>query len=188
MRRTRLPRVWLFTDERMGDALWSALARLPRGAGVIVRHHEAPDRAAFARRVRAAARARGLAVLVADDPRLARALRADGTHQSRAGVWPDPRGGRSAPGATKRALRTATAHSHPELVAAGRARAHLAFLAPVFATQTHPGARPLGRVRFARLARAARVPVAALGGMTPARYRSLRPLGACAWGAIDAHR
>ena len=30
-----LPRLFLMTDERMGDGLWDALARLPKGAGVV---------------------------------------------------------------------------------------------------------------------------------------------------------
>ena len=28
------PRIWLMTDERMGDSLWDAVARLPDGAGI----------------------------------------------------------------------------------------------------------------------------------------------------------
>ena len=38
----RLPRLWMMTDERQGDALWSALERLPRGAGVVFRHYSLP--------------------------------------------------------------------------------------------------------------------------------------------------
>ena len=34
-----LPSVFLMTDERMGDGLWAALERLPRGAGVVFRHY-----------------------------------------------------------------------------------------------------------------------------------------------------
>jgi hypothetical protein len=41
-------------------------------------------------------------------------------------------------------------------------------------------------MRFAALARLARCPVIALGGMNPARFRRLRPLGAYGWAAIDA--
>src|SRR5690606_35566678 len=40
-----LPRRWLMTDERQGETLWAALDRLPRGAGVIVRHYSLPMRA-----------------------------------------------------------------------------------------------------------------------------------------------
>ena len=180
MRRRRArgcPTVWLFTDERQGEALWAALARLPRGAGVILRHHNAPDRAALGARVAAIARRRGLTFLVADDARLTRRLRADGLHASTVA--------RAA--GHVRMLRTATAHNLPEMRAAERAGAGLVFLSPVHPTRTHPGAPSLGRIRFGLIARAARVRVAALGGMTAARYRGVRALGASAWGAIDAY-
>ncbi len=62
-RRQNLPSEWLLTDERMGDELWPALRRLPRGSGVVVRHQGVPNRSELVRRVRAIARARGLLVL-----------------------------------------------------------------------------------------------------------------------------
>lgn len=58
---------WLFTDERMGEGLWTALQRLPRGSGVLVRHHrlDAGERRRLLNRIRRIGRARGL--LVRDD-------------------------------------------------------------------------------------------------------------------------
>ena len=35
--RQTLPRLWLMTDERVGDALIPAVERLPRGAGTVFR-------------------------------------------------------------------------------------------------------------------------------------------------------
>lgn len=129
----------------------------------------------LAAQVRAICRQRGLLFVAADDG--AAALRADGTHRPAALVrrrrWP--------PG-----LRTAAAHSPRELARAAQAGAHLAFLSPVFPTASHPDARPLGRIRFGLMARAARLPVAALGGMTPRGFASLWRLGAYAWGAVGA--
>ncbi len=149
MRRRQPPAVWLFTDERQGEALFAAAARLPRGVGIVLRHHglPRPERRALAGRLARIARQRGL-VLV-----------------------------------DERAV--AKAHDRAELIAARRAGARLVFVSPVFATRTHPGARPLGPVRFGLLVRGCRVPVAALGGMTAPRFRRLRPFGATAWGAID---
>ncbi len=170
MRPRHLPEAWLFTDPRMGDALWRALERLPRGSGVVFRHYGLPDRAALLARVRVVARRRGLVLVVAG-----RAGGADGVHL-----------GRWAKRVQCRGIVTAAARTTPELVAAGRAGAALVFLSPVFATRSHPGDAPLGRLRFGLLARGARTPVAALGGMDAERFRSLRPLGASAWGAIDA--
>ena len=44
-RRQPLPRLWLMTDERQGDGLLAALARLPAGAGIVFRHYSLPEAA-----------------------------------------------------------------------------------------------------------------------------------------------
>lgn len=164
-----LPRLWLMTDERMGEALWAALDRLPRGAGVVVRHHatEAAERAPIVARILAIARRRGLMVITAGQ----RARGTAGVHNPRRGT-------------VHSGLVTRSAHGLREAIAAGRAGAALIFLSPVFATRSHPGSATLGRVRFARTARQVAVPVVALGGMDAARFRSL-PY-AYGWAAIDA--
>lgn len=168
--RQPLPRLWLMTDERQGEGLWTALARLPAGSGVVFRHYELPprERRLLFERVRRVARRRRLLLVLAGSPRLARAWRADGVH------------GRQ-PGRAR--FRTAPAHDVSEIRAAERVGADLLFLSPVFATRSHPEARPLGPVRFRLLARSARVPVAALGGMDAERARRL---GVQRWAAVDA--
>lgn len=176
--RQSLPRIWLMTDERMGDALWPALARLPRGGGIVFRHHRTPmgERRALFARVRVAARRRRLVLVLADEPRRAVAWRADGVHG-----WAGRYAGRPL-------LHTAPAHDGRELVAAMRAGADLVFLSPVFPTMTHPGAPTLGPVRFGLLARVRgrSCGLVALGGMTPRCYRRMAALGADGWAAIDA--
>jgi thiamine-phosphate pyrophosphorylase len=154
------------TDERMGDAIWPALARLPRGSGVVFRHYATPpaERRALFRRVARIARARGL-VLVAARPDWR---------------WPHRHGMRAT------GLVTMPAHDRREAVAAIRAGADLLFVSPVFATRSHPGAPHLGRVRFGLMARDLPVPVIALGGMDAQRFAGLRALGAHGWAAIDA--
>lgn len=100
----------------------------------------------------------------------------DGVH------WPGhaPRG-RAAGGR----LVTASAHSRRDAIAAFGAGADLVFLSPVFQTRSHPGAAPLGPVRFGLAARGLPGPVIALGGMTAARARRLAPLGAAGYAGID---
>jgi len=168
-----LPVIWYFTDSRSGAAIWSALDRLPRGSGIVFRHHdlERSARAALLRRVAAVARRRRLLLIVAG---AAYGIRADGIHVG------------SGQGARARGLVTASAHDEREMVRAWRAGAALVFVSPVFATNSHPGARVLGPVGFGRVARGAGIAVAALGGMTPARFRGLQAWGASGWGAIDA--
>lgn len=157
------------TDERQGQGLWQAVAALPKGSGVIFRHYSLPPRerqSLFARLQAVARRKRLLLVAAGPQP-----LPADGIH----GLYRRKRANR---------IVTASAHDLREIRAAEAAGAMLVFLSPVFRTRSHPGAKPLGRVRFAALARQTRLPVIALGGMDQRRARTLA--GAYGWAAIDA--
>jgi thiamine-phosphate pyrophosphorylase len=168
-----LPRLWLMTDERQGAGVTDAVAQLPRGAGVIFRHHataEAERRALF-ERVRRLCRKRGLTLVLANDERQARHWRADGAHHREPGP---PRIG------------TASAHDIKEIRAAERSGAALILLSPVYPTRSHPGAKALGSMRFAALLRSTQTPVIALGGMDRWRARQTAALGAYGWAAIDA--
>lgn len=171
-----LPKLWLMTDERQGDRLWAALRALPRGSGVIVRHYSLglKARRALIARIRKIARARRLTLIVAGPAKCALAARADGYHS------------RSPHKGPRFFLRTAAVHTLPELRIAERSGADLAFISPAFATESHPGERPLRRTRFGTLARASRVPVIALGGMDARRARSLQQFGIYGWAAIGA--
>lgn len=160
------------TDERMGDALWPSLAALPKGSGVVFRHYDSADRKALFNAVQRIAKARRLVLVVAGPQRLAKAWRADGSH------------GRTA--YHSQHLRTVPVHNQRERIAAERTGADLIFVSPVFGTRSHAGAKGLGLVRFGLLARDAKVPVIALGGMTKTRAKSLRGLGIYGWAAIDA--
>ena len=169
-RRQPLPRLWLMTDERQGEGLWASLERLPRESGVVFRHYDAPDRKDLFARVRRVARRRGLVLILAGPPKTARRWGADGSH------------GRLGRGSA--CIRTAPAHNLREIRQAERAGAQLLFVSPVFATRSHPSAKPLGPVKFALLSRQTRLPVIALGGMDGGRARGLS--AAYGWAAIDA--
>ena len=167
--RQPLPRLWLMTDERLGDGLFDAVARLPADAGIVFRHYSLDDsaRRSLFEQVRAAHP--GL-LLLAGPADLAERWGADGSH------GPGPGCG----------LRTAPAHDLAEIRAAEAAGASLIFLSPVFATHSHPEARPLGADGFASLAALTRLPVIALGGMNAGRAQTLA--GAYGWAGIDAWR
>lgn len=174
-----LPPVILLTDQyRLPDPS-ATLARLPRGSAVIVRHTDPVARRALARKLRPLCRRRRLKLLIANDWRLAAAVRADGVHLAEAAV---PRAGRATWPAGW--LVTAAAHSRAALVRAARAGADLVLLSPVFPTASHPDARTLGPCRFAALAGDAPLPVYALGGVNTSNLRRLA--GASGVAAISA--
>jgi len=169
----QLPHLWLMTDERQGDALWSALDALPRGTGVVFRHYSLSpaDRRTMFDRVRRIARRRGLTLLLAGSPAQAAAWGADGAH------------GRFSHIGAGRMLRSTPVHNAAELRAAHHA--DLVFVSPVFPTRSHPGARSLGPRRFAALLAQADMPVIALGGVDAKRAKRLIAMGAHGWAAID---
>lgn len=175
IRRQPHPHLWLLTDPRMGDGLWDALQRLPRGAGIIFRHYAASDRREIYERVRQVARGRRLLLVLAGTPQEAIGWRADGAYgpsQHRRPARP--------------LLRAASAHDRREIRLAERAGADIILLSPVFATRSHPGDRTLGPLRFGLLASHAKADIISLGGMNARRARRLRPLGASGWAGIDA--
>lgn len=166
--RPRHPICWLMTDERLGEALWAALERLPRGGGVVFRHHATPSderRRLFAKVLRIVRRRRLVLVRAGAMP-----MRGEqGVHKRRGGglvTWP--------------------AHDRREAIAAVRAGAQVLFVSPLFATRSHPGAPALGKVRASAIARGLPVTAIAMGGMDARRWRSVRALGFDGYAAIDA--
>ena len=164
--------------ERLPDPM-AAVSALPRGSAVILRHYGAADREAMARRLAVLCRRHGIRLLVGADPRLAVAVGAGGVH------WPEAMARRGlARGRRPGWLVTAAAHSPAALLGAARAGADAVLVSPVFATQSHPGAPPLGALRFAILCRSSPVPVYALGGVTAANARRLVLAGAAGLAGI----
>lgn len=168
----RHPTVTVTDPNRMPDPA-AVAERLPRGAALILRHYEAPGRAALARRLAAVCRRRGITLLVAGDWRLAAAVKADGLHLpeglARHGVLSPALMWRRRSGA----LLTMATHGRSALAVAARLDADAALLSPVFPTASHPGAPTLGPWRASLWAQDARVPVLALGGANPRRMRRL---------------
>lgn len=164
-----LPQIWLMTDERLGIGLIPAIRALPRGSGIVFRHYAtAPEeRRRIFHTVQREARRYGHLLVLAGSPALARGWGADGAHGRHFGAL------------------TAPVHSIPEIRAAEKKGARLLFLSPLYPTQSHPGARSLGRVRFLALCQQARRPIIALGGMTAARFARIKSMGIYGWAAID---
>jgi thiamine-phosphate pyrophosphorylase len=166
-------------DLRLPDPLAAARA-LPPGSLVIVRSRDASRRAEVAARLRGLAWARGLILLIADDPALARAIGANGLH------LPEVRAREAARWRAKNPgwLITASAHSAAAVLRAAHADAVL--LSPVFATGSHKNARTLSAVRARLIARGVPMPLFALGGVTAGNAALLTGLaGIAAIGALN---
>jgi thiamine-phosphate pyrophosphorylase len=174
--RTPVPSLYFLTDgARTPDPVATART-LPRGSAVIYRHFGASDRKDVAAVLAAVCRQKRLVLLIAADPALARAVGADGVH------WPESR-------ARRRLgfhLETMAAHSPAALRRAHALGMDAALLSPVFPTRSASGHRTLGAFNAARWARAAKLPVIALGGVNAVSARKLRGLGFAGLAAVDA--
>lgn len=169
--------------ERLPD-VEAALRALPRGAALIWRAYEDDASPARLRRLTALAHRHGIILLVAGRPALAARTGTMGIHlperelrRARSGSYVIPRR-LHAP----RLAITAACHSEIAIRLAAKAGADAVLISPVFATKSHAGAKPLGLLRFAQLARLARrlglAPFALGGIVTAAHVRRLKGTGA----------
>ncbi len=167
------PNTWLVSDARNDARLDALLKALPRGSGLIFRHYhlKPQQRRARFRALARIARRKGHAVALSGSALMARRWGAHAAYGPPATLAKGPP-----------IPRLVTAHSLREIGRARRARADAIVLSPVFATRSHPGAKPLGRVRFRLLAARAKASVIALGGLSKRRARHMRWKN---WAAID---
>lgn len=149
---------------------------LARGAGLLLWRGPPTERADFravAGRLLARCRAAGVVLLLNGEPHLAADLGLDGVQLNRHRLMAAeqrPLG----PGA----LVGASCHDAGELARAAAIGADFALLSPVLPTASHPGEATLGWERFEGLARAADIPVYALGGMDVGQLGRARARGA----------
>ncbi len=177
----KLPALWMLTDpERMTDPVASA-QRLPRGAGVVLRHFGRDGVDELAEGLAEATAARGLRLLIAADARRAEKYGA-GAH------WPARLADRAAHWRNDHpdALMTMAAHDARELEAAMKAGADAAFLSPVFGTRSANARAPLGVEGFSALAAGSSLPMIALGGVNAETAAQLPGSGAAGLAAVDA--
>lgn len=184
VRRHPFPDIWLFSDERIAAGMTELAAILPPGSGIVVRHDRLPPgvRWRLLRRLARIARARGLLLLLAGSPALAKRWGADGVHLRQ------PLAARAGQARRLGLIVTMPVHDGGEARRARRAKADAAFISPLHRTRSHSGAPPLGRAAWLRLARLADAQPVALGGMTRARARQLKRASGFdpGWAAIDA--
>ena len=177
-----LPPLILVTDpDRTPDPVASA-QRLPPGSAVIYRSFGAGDAEEVGRRLAAVARSRGLILLVGADAGLARRIGAHGVH------LPERLGHRACAlrSAWPSALITVAAHSRWAVRRAERLGGDAVLLSSVFHSESPSAGRPLGRARFASIARSAHLPVYALGGVDMKNAPELLGSGAVGIAAVSA--
>lgn len=174
-----LPPMLFFTDPDRTPRPWDTAARLPAGSAVIYRAFGASDAVETGHRLREETADRGVKLLVGLDPDLAEAIDADGLHLPERAVEHAPRIRSDRPGW----ILTAAWHGvYPPL---GDLDALI--LSPVFPAGGASAGKPaLGVPAFEQHVKAARLPVYALGGVTPENAATLAHTGACGLAAVSA--
>jgi thiamine-phosphate pyrophosphorylase len=173
----KLPRAFFVTDPVRTNDILAIANRLPRGFGIVWRHFGAADRLEAGHRLARLCRRRGLVLLVSADPALAARIGAHGVH------WPEARlrGMRLKPAGM---IETAAAHSQRAIYRAAQLGVDAVIVSPVFPSRSPSATKPLGALRFRQMARAASLPVYALGGLNAAN--AARAMAhAAGWAAID---
>lgn len=169
-----LPDLWLLSDERNDHVLEHALRAFTVPIAFVFRHYHLPPVKRFARFRTLARIARGQRhwLILSDSALTAREWGADGIYGTPLALYPR----------RQSLLRIAAVHTMREIAQANNIGADAVMLSPVFATRSHPGATTLGPQRFLQMAKHARMPVIALGGMNQDYANQLRwPR----WAAID---
>jgi len=160
-------------------------AALRGGVDAVLAREPAMDSArllAFCARLRTLTHDFNARLIVHTQADVARAVGADGVHVAGRDIGEIPAMRRWL-GETAMSV-SASCHDAAELARAAEARADFALLSPVFPTRCHPGAPHLGARRFLELAKAAPLPVVALGGIVPDNRRELAAFPVAVMGAI----
>jgi thiamine-phosphate pyrophosphorylase len=166
---------------RLPDPVAAILGLPPRSA-VVLRERDPDKLAARARQLLPLCRQRKIRLIIAGDWRVAREVGAGGLHLPEATV-------RCGASRWRRMRRrdwvvTAAAHSPRAIRLAARLGVDAVLLSPVFATASHPEAKTIGPLRFARWTRASPLPVYALGGIDAGHAARLGASGAVGFAGI----
>lgn len=155
-----LPPLLFLTDpDRTPDPV-AAAEKLPSGSGIIYRHFGRPERAGVAEGLAEVSTQRGLFLLIAADPELAKHVGADGVH------WPEARLPKSWKWRDQFQLQTASAHSRRAIWAAERVQMDAVLVSSVFPSKSPSAGRPMGATRFRCLKQQTPLPIYGLGGVS----------------------
>ncbi|WP_273187252.1 thiamine phosphate synthase [Hyphomonas adhaerens] len=169
-----LPPVLYLTDPaRTPDPVVTA-GRLSSWHGLVYRHYGQPGHALVAADLAKVCRDRHVRLLIANDPRLAMQVGADGVH------WPFAARGEVRKWRTRFSLMTASAHTPEQLRLLQDAGVDAALLSTAFPSASPSARTPLGPLKVRKLARASALPVYALGGINADTSGQVAPVAGIA--------
>ena len=154
-----LPPILYLSDPHRGADPCSVAKHMLRGWGLIYRHFGASDRQSVAKQLAETARRRGLILLIAADPQLARGAGAHGVH------WPEAGAEEALKWRGTFNLMTASAHSRSGAERLSAFGIDAVIRSAVFTSASPGSGHPIGAPAFRREAKRARLPYYGLGGL-----------------------
>lgn len=169
-----LPPILYLTDPvRTPDPVFTA-SRLSSCHGLIYRHYGQAGHAIVAASLAKVCRARHVTLLIANDPRLAMKVGADGVH------WPFSARDQARRWRNRFGLMTVSAHTPDQLRQLQDTGFNAALLSTAFPSASPSARQPLGPVRFRTLAHESDLPIYALGGLNADTARQIAPVAGIA--------
>ena len=180
-----------FTDRKKVLDFEQTIKNLPKNSMIIIREYDLDkkNREEFAQKIISLARDRDLKTLVGKDFDLAKKIKADGIHFSDFDKLPlQFFKKKSFP---KKFIFSCACHSEKSFLKLRKLKMDMIFLAPIFPTTSHTGAKDFGLKNLAKITVKNRASdyffseLYALGGINSTNITSVRKLGISGFGAID---
>lgn len=170
----KLPPLIYLTDPRRSPDPVKTAKSLPFGSAVIYRHFGSDNRIQTAQALRDMTWRSKCLLLIGNDPELAFATKADGVH------WSEARLQESTKWLQAFSIMTGAAHSRSALVAGQNHRLNAMLVSTVFPSNSASAAAPMGAIKFRAMAKAALIPIYALGGVSASNADSIAHFGGIA--------
>ncbi|MCE3255203.1 MAG: thiE1 [Rickettsiaceae bacterium] len=179
-----LPEMFFFTDRKRVKDIFSVVENLPKNSAVIIREYDLSEekRLDFAQKIIAIARKnrrKNLKILVGKNYSLARKIKADGVHFS------DQNQVQLPAKTNKKMIFSYSCHYPKSVSKAKKLDCDLVFYSPIFVTNSHPEAKPVGLPQLRKFIRQSQIPTYALGGIDEKNIRLLKDTGVAGIGGIS---
>jgi thiamine-phosphate pyrophosphorylase len=180
-----------FTCSKKIPDIEKVIKNLPKKSVIIIREYDLDQksREVFAEKIVTLARARDLKILVGKDFALAKKIKADGIHFSDFDKLPIQFFKKSS--FAKNFIFSFSCHSFKSVLRMPKLEADMIFIAPIFATTSHPNAKTIGLRNLAKITVKTKSSnyflskIYALGGIDTQNIKSLQKLKISGFGAID---
>ena len=164
--KSKIPHLWLFTDDIKTQNLQKFLAKIPQNSGIVIRNYLSEDRLKIIESIRRNSKRKNLTLLIGEKSNRIRDI--SGLHL--------PKWHYQKRKINKKQILSISAHGIIDKRRIINSKADLIFLSPIFRTSSHPNSRPLGTIKFGLIARQFSKPVIALGGINKNNIKKLKNL------------